>query len=158
MSIKYIEKEGYEADDIIATYVRQGELSGQNIIILSSDKDLIQKVSESTKFHKTGLKSTEEYGYYCFYKLINADIDRVLKEWEILPSQFAFLQSIMGDKVDGSFYNITEFIFIVNGVKGFGKKKSLEVVKFFGDIEHMEATLTEYPKEKDKKKLSLFQI
>ena len=52
-NVPCIEKEGYEADDLIATYARQASEIGADVTIVSSDKDLMQLVSPSVIMYDT---------------------------------------------------------------------------------------------------------
>ena len=66
LQIPQIEMEGYEADDIIATYTKQAEKNGVSVTIVSSDKDLMQLVNKNTKMYDSmknnfiGIKEVKE--------------------------------------------------------------------------------------------------
>jgi len=64
LNIKMIEKEGYEADDIIGTYARMGEEKGMNVWIVSGDKDMFQLVSDRVKIHNPGNAKKEKWNPY----------------------------------------------------------------------------------------------
>ena len=106
-----IEMEGYEADDLIATYARQAEQCEAETIIISSDKDLMQLVSEHTVMYDT-MKS----------KLI--DHDAVVEKFGVGPEKMIDLQALCGDTIDN-----------VPGVPGIGPKTAAQLLDEYGDLE-----------------------
>jgi len=116
MKIAILEKEGFEADDVIGTVARHTSETGQcNTIILSADRDGFQLVNECTELHLTKTGVT------------NLDIwtpERVLAEYGIEPAQFIDLKALMGDKSDN-----------IPGAMGVGEKTALALIKQHGNIE-----------------------
>ena len=111
LGIKRIEMRGYEADDLIATYVRLNDLAGGETVIVSQDKDL--------------------------YGLLRPGVvmyDRKGKKWtreEDVPAKFFVparlvreVQALSGDSID----NIT-------GIRGIGAKRAAQIVEQFGGVE-----------------------
>jgi DNA polymerase-1 len=105
--IPTISKKGFEADDIIATYSEKLSKQGYDVKIISSDKDLMQLVSDNV-FLFDPIKS----------KLIKAD--EVREKYNVLPSQMIFLQALMGDASDN-----------IPGVDGIGPKTAAKLVNEF---------------------------
>jgi DNA polymerase-1 len=105
--IPTISKKGFEADDIIATYSAKLSERGYDVKIISSDKDLMQLVSDNV-FLFDPIKS----------KLIKAD--EVQEKYDVLPSQMIFLQALMGDASDN-----------IPGVDGIGPKTAARLVDEF---------------------------
>ena len=91
MRIKQYEQELYEADDIIGTMSKKAEEAGYHVDIYSSDKDLLQLVSENTTVHlnKKGMTELEDYTPEAFYE-----------RYQIKYNQFIDLKAMMGDKSD----------------------------------------------------------
>jgi DNA polymerase-1 len=119
-NISIFEKQGFEADDIIATIANL--VSGQNgnaeleTIILSGDSDTFQLVDKNTKvyFLRKGVKDTVLY-----------DENRILEKYEGLsPEKLADFKGLKGDPSDN-----------IPGVKGIGEKTAIGLILKFGSLE-----------------------
>ncbi|MCB5203241.1 DNA polymerase I [Neorhizobium sp. T786] len=106
-----IETEGFEADDIIATYARQAEAVGADVTIISSDKDLMQLVTPNV--HMYDSMKDKQIG-----------IPEVIEKWGVPPEKMMDLQALVGDSVDN-----------VPGIPGIGPKTAAQLLKEFGDLE-----------------------
>lgn len=113
MGIKYYEKDGYEADDIIGTFSSIAEKKGYDVLIVSSDKDLLQLIGDKTKVK---LLKTKDY--------ILMDKDTFVKEYSINPDKMIDLKGLQGDPSDN-----------IPGVKGIGEKTALKLLQDYGSIE-----------------------
>ena len=87
-----IEMEGYEADDLIATYARLANDNGIDVTIVSSDKDLMQLVRD-------GVSMIDPM------KQITIGREQVIEKFGVPPEQVIDVQSLCGDSVD----NVPEF-------------------------------------------------
>lgn len=118
MKIAILEKEGYEADDIIGTVAKtMKELGHCDTIILSADRDCLQLVDNCVELHltKTGVQ--------------NLDIwtkERIVTHYELSPEQLIDLKAIVGDKSDN-----------IPGAFGIGEKGALDLIKQFGTVENV---------------------
>ena len=106
-----IEKEGFEADDIIATYARQIEEAGGECVIISSDKDLMQLVTEKVSMYDT--MKNKEIGP-----------DQVEEKFGVSPDKVVDVQALAGDSVDN-----------IPGVPGIGVKTAALLIHEYGDLE-----------------------
>ncbi|KJS37953.1 MAG: DNA polymerase [Hyphomonas sp. BRH_c22] len=106
-----LELEGYEADDLIATYARQAEAKGARVTIVSSDKDLMQLVSDRVVMLDTMKNKT-------------MGIDAVFEKFGVAPDRVVDVQSLAGDSVDN-----------VPGAPGIGIKTAAQLINEFGDVE-----------------------
>lgn len=124
-----IELEGFEADDLIATYARQAEALGARVTILSSDKDLMQLVSDQVsmldpmKNRHIGPKEVEE-------------------KFGVTPDKVIDVQSLAGDSVDN-----------VPGVPGIGVKTAALLLGEYGDLETLLARAGEIKQKGRREKL-----
>lgn len=115
--------DGYEADDIIATYADLAPREDLNVVIASSDKDLMQMVSESVFMYDAMKDRDFEHGRYDASNSI-IDIDAVRAKWGVWPWEMIDFQALVGDAVDN-----------VPGVYGIGPKKAAALIKKFGTVE-----------------------
>lgn len=106
-----IETEGFEADDIIATYARQAEATGADVTIVSSDKDLMQLVTSNV--HMYDAMKDKQIG-----------IPDVIEKWGVPPEKMIDLQAMTGDSTDN-----------VPGIPGIGPKTAAQLLEEFGDLE-----------------------
>ena len=130
-NIKRLEIDDYEADDIVGTMAKIGEDNGYHVDIYSSDKDLLQLISDSTTVHltKKGMSELEDF-----------TPDHFREVYELDPSQFIDLKALMGDKSDN-----------ISGVPGIGPKKGIKLLQDFKSVEGILENI-ENIKGKDKEK------
>ena len=108
-----IEMEGYEADDIIATYARMAVEAGGDATIISSDKDLMQLVGPNVHMYD-GMKDRQ------------IGVAEVVEKWGVTPEKMIDLQALTGDSVDN-----------VPGVPGIGPKTAATLLEEFGDLDNL---------------------
>ncbi|AJY45436.1 DNA polymerase I [Martelella endophytica] len=108
-----IEMEGYEADDIIATYARLAVEAGGDATIISSDKDLMQLVGPRVHMYD-GMKDRQ------------IGVPEVIEKWGVPPEKMIDLQALTGDSVDN-----------VPGVPGIGPKTAATLLEEFGDLDNL---------------------
>lgn len=106
-----IEIEGYEADDIIATYSKIAEQHGAKVSIIGSDKDLMQLVSDKV-FMLDTMKD----------RVIG--IDQVIEKFGVEPNKVIEIQALAGDSTDN-----------IPGAPGIGIKTAAELITTYGDVE-----------------------
>ena len=124
-----VELEGFEADDIIATYARQAAALGTKVTIVSSDKDLMQLVGD-------GIEMLDPIKN----KAIGAA--EVLEKFGVAPSKVIHVQALCGDATDN-----------VPGVPGIGVKTAAQLIGEFGDIETLLARTAEIKQPKRREAL-----
>ena len=106
-----VEVENYEADDLIATYARQAEAKGARVSIVSSDKDLMQLVSDKITLLDT-------------MKNKRIDADGVFEKFGVGPDRVIDVQALAGDSADN-----------VPGVPGIGVKTAALLINEYGDLD-----------------------
>ncbi len=128
-NVACIEQEGFEADDLIATYARQALAAGGDVTIVSSDKDLMQLV---------------EPGIAMFDPMKSRRIgrDEVIEKFGVPPEKVVDVQSLAGDSADN-----------VPGVPGIGIKTAAELIKEYGDLDTLLARASEIKQPKRREKL-----
>lgn len=127
-----IEKEGYEADDIIATYSALASQSGAETTIISSDKDLMQLV-------------TNQVHMYDSMKDRPIGIAEVIEKWGVPPEKMIDLQSLTGDSTDN-----------VPGVPGIGPKTAAQLIDQFGSLNSLLAHAQEIKQQKRRENIIAF--
>ena len=106
-----IEREDFEADDLIATYARQAAAEGATVTIVSSDKDLMQLISDRiSMWDPIKQKPIGEA--------------EVREKFGVGPEKVVEVQALIGDSVDN-----------VPGVPGIGPKTAAELITTYGDLE-----------------------
>jgi DNA polymerase-1 len=131
-NVACIEQEGYEADDIIATYALQAIEAGADVTIVSSDKDLMQLVQPGIIMYDT-MKN----------KAIGEA--EVMERFGVPPSKVVEVQALIGDSSDN-----------VPGVPGIGVKTAALLINEFGDLETLLARASEIKQDKRRESLINF--
>jgi DNA polymerase-1 len=124
-----IELEGYEADDLIATYARQAEAAGARVTIVSSDKDLMQLVSDRIRLLDT-------------MKDRAIGREQVIEKFGVPPEKVTDVQALCGDTADN-----------IPGAPGIGVKTAAELITTFGDVETLLQRLGEIRQPKRRETL-----
>ncbi|GAB2186360.1 DNA polymerase I [Roseibium sp. LAB1] len=112
-SVHCIEQEGFEADDLIATYAREAAEQGARVTIVSGDKDLMQLIGP-----KVGMIDTMKNKTF--------GEAEVFEKFGVGPDKVIEVQSLAGDSVDN-----------VPGVPGIGLKTAALLINEFGDLESL---------------------
>lgn len=129
MHLLTVDKPGYEADDIIATYTRQAVERGMEVTIVSSDKDLMQLVGDSVsmfdamKSRKVGVLEVEE-------------------KFGVEPGRVLDVLSLMGDSSDN-----------VPGIPGIGPKTAAQLIQEYGSLDGLLARASEVKQNKRRENL-----
>ena len=124
-----IELQGYEADDLIATYARQAKAAGAEVTIVSSDKDLMQLVDGGIAM----LDPMKD-------RMIGRD--EVVEKFGVQPEKVVDVQALAGDSTDN-----------VPGVPGIGIKTAAQLITEYGDLETLLARAGEIKQVKRREKL-----
>ncbi|MDQ2104288.1 DNA polymerase I [Azospirillum isscasi] len=124
-----LELDGYEADDLIATYARLANEAGREVTIVSSDKDMMQLV-------RPGVRMLDP--------LKNKPIgpDEVFEKFGVAPEKVVDVQALAGDSVDN-----------VPGVPGIGVKTAAQLITEYGDLEALLARAGEIKQPARRQKL-----
>ncbi len=119
MNITIIEKEGYEADDVLGTLARIGEQQGLEVTILSGDRDTFQLATDKVtiRIPRTKAGKTE---------VDNFDRNKVLEIYGVEPKQLIEVKGLQGDASDN-----------IPGVPGVGEKTALNLIKEYSSIEDL---------------------
>ena len=125
-NIPQIELEGYEADDIIATYSAEATKLDIKSLIVSSDKDLMQLVND--KVEMLDPMKNKKIG-----------IEQVIEKFGVEPKKVVQIQALTGDKVDN-----------IPGALGIGPKTALELINEYGDIDGLIKNADKIKQEKRK--------
>jgi DNA polymerase I len=130
MNITVIEKPGFEADDVLGTLAVKAEKEGNQVSLVSGDRDLLQLASEKIKIRipKTKRTGTEIEDY------LAAD---VVEKYTVTPTQFIDMKGLMGDKSDN-----------IPGVPGIGEKTAGKLINDYQSIENIYEHIEELPQNK----------
>ncbi len=109
-----LEMEGYEADDLIATYTKRAREKGFDVTIVSSDKDLMQLVDDG------------KVVLYDHMKNRYIDEEKVIEKFGVSPEKVLDILALAGDSSDN-----------IPGVPGIGPKTATELIKEFGTLENL---------------------
>ncbi|HEV7277425.1 MAG TPA: DNA polymerase I [Devosiaceae bacterium] len=131
-SIPSIEMEGWEADDIIATYACQARQAGGKVTIVSSDKDLMQLIEPDGSIRM--LDTIPRPGQP---PLRWIGPEEVFSKFGVTPDKVIEVQALCGDAVDN-----------VPGIPGIGVKTAAELINTFGDVETLIARAHEIKQNK----------
>lgn len=117
MAVDILEIDGFEADDVIGTLSLKAEKEGDEVYVLSGDKDTLQLASDKTKvvITKKGVSVVDVY-----------DREKFIEEFGITPTQFIDVKGLMGDASDN-----------IKGVPGIGEKTAFKLIQEYGSIENV---------------------
>src|SRR3984893_12266125 len=124
-----LEQLGFEADDLIATYVREACEAGARATIVSSDKDLMQLVNDCVVMYDT-------------MKERRIGPAEVMEKFGVPPDKVIEVQSLIGDSTDN-----------VPGVPGIGVKTAAQLICEFGDLETLLKRVNEIKQDKRRQSL-----
>src|SRR5271166_2552516 len=124
-----IEMAGFEADDLIATYVREAREVGATVTIVASDKDLMQLVGDGVVMYDT---MKDRY----------IGIPEVIEKFGVPPNKVIEVQALIGDSTDN-----------VPGVPGIGPKTAAQLIGEYGDLETLLLRASEIKQEKRRQAL-----
>ena len=131
MNIEIIEKEGYEADDILGTLAKFAVKENINVTILTGDRDYFQLAEEHITIRiprtKQGKTETEDF-----------DRNKVLEVYGLEPIKLIEVKGLMGDSSDN-----------IPGVPGVGEKTALTLIKEYGSIDNIYKSLEEGKESKE---------
>lgn len=127
MHITMIEKEGYEADDILGTLAKRAEKEGHDVTIVSGDRDTFQLATQKIKIRiphtKMGKTETDIFGE-----------EEIIEKYGIKPKQLIEVKGLMGDTSDN-----------IPGVPGVGEKTALGLIQEYQTIDKIYQTIEEHP-------------
>lgn len=133
LSITTIDREGYEADDIIGTMSKKAENEGIESILLTGDRDYFQLVSDLTSVHytKRGISQIEVVTPHY-----------IMEKYQVSPSALVDIKGLQGDTSDN-----------IPGVPGIGEKTAIKLIKEFSTIEKIYENLDRVSGKKLKENL-----
>ena len=119
MNIQIVEKEGYEADDILGTMAKWGQNNNLDVYILTGDRDSFQLIDKNIKVRiprtKMGKTETEDY-----------NIEKINEEYGLNPIDLIQVKGLMGDSSDN-----------IPGVPGVGEKTALDLIQTYKTIDEV---------------------
>ena len=117
MNIKIIEKEGYEADDILGTLAKWGQKNNLDVTILTGDRDSFQLIDKNIKVRipRTTMGKTENKDY---------TVEKIKEEYGLEPLDLIEVKGLMGDPSDN-----------IPGVPGVGEKTAINLIKEYKTID-----------------------
>ena len=131
LNIPAIELENYEADDLIASYAHAARAEGREVVIVSSDKDLMQLIVDGAITMMDPMKNKT---------IASAE---VMEKFGVMPDKVVEVQSLIGDATDN-----------VPGVPSIGPKTAAELINQFGDLEGVLANLEQIKQPKRREVLT----
>jgi DNA polymerase-1 len=137
-----IEKDGYEADDLIATYATQARDAGAEVLIITSDKDLMQLVGDNVLFYDFESGAKGKPGYRPERKIDRAG---VIDYFGVPPEKVIDVQALVGDTSDN-----------VPGVPGIGIKTASQLITEYGDLDTLLARAGEIKQPKRRELLTTY--
>ncbi|UTO28407.1 DNA polymerase I [Bartonella harrusi] len=127
-----IEKEGFEADDLIATYAQQATKVGAKTTIISSDKDLMQLVNGHVSLYD-GMKDK------------HIGVSEVIEKWGVTPEKMVDLQALIGDTTDN-----------IPGIPGIGPKIAAQLLDQFGTLDFLLQRVSEVKQTKRRENIQTY--
>lgn len=129
LNIAAVESDGYEADDVIATYAKKAKEEGLEVVIVSSDKDLMQLIDDKVSMYDA-LKSR------------SIGEEEVVKKFGVAPDKVIDAQALIGDSSDN-----------IPGVAGIGVKTAAQLINEYGSLDNLLEHAEEIPQKKRRETL-----
>ena len=129
-----VKVEGFEADDVIASMVRQAREQGIEVMVVTGDRDAYQLVAEGVRVMSTSRGITETKIY---------DVDAVVERYGVPPELITDMMGLRGDTSDN-----------IPGVPGIGEKTATQLLQQFGTLENVLASVDEISGAKRKQNLT----
>jgi DNA polymerase-1 len=129
LSLAMIEKQGFEADDVIGTLARVAEANQFDVVVVTGDKDFRQIVSAHTSLWDPMKDKVTDYAAF-------------LEEYGMTPDKIVDMMGLSGDVSDN-----------IPGVPGIGEKTAAELIREFGDLEGVYRNLQAIKKKRVKENL-----
>jgi DNA polymerase-1 len=126
--IAILEREGYEADDLIGT-VAKGVGPEVDVIIITGDKDILQLVNDRIQVYDT-------------MKEKKLGVEEVVQRFGVHPEQVVEVMGLAGDAIDN-----------IPGVPGIGEKTAIQLIKTYGSVENLLTHVEEIPQKRLKENL-----
>jgi DNA polymerase-1 len=124
MSIPVLTKEGFEADDILATLARQGSEEGYDVLVVSGDRDTIQLVNDRVTLLYPSVQGVSQLKRY--------DPDAVKERYGVRPEQYPDIAALVGETSDN-----------LPGVPKVGEKTAVKWLTQFGTLDDLLARAEE---------------
>lgn len=121
MGIKIVEKEGWEADDILGTLSHAAEAAGVSAVLATGDRDSFQLITENISVNLAGNREDVLY-----------TPETIKEKYGVAPLQMIEVKALMGDSSDN-----------IPGVKGVGEKTALDLIQKYGSVENIYGRLDE---------------
>ena len=121
-NVSCIQQEGMEADDILASIAKKATESGDETVIVTGDKDMLQMVTEQVKVLSSGRSITDTVVF---------DTKGVNKKMGVMPQKVRDLLALMGDSSDN-----------IPGLPGIGPKTARKLINEFGTVEEIYRDIT----------------
>lgn len=132
-NIPVIEKQGFEADDLIGTFKCRAEKAGFFVVMVTGDKDFVQLVTDNAVIWDPMKEKT-------------IDINSVRDDFGVEPCQMIDVMALSGDASDN-----------IPGVPGIGPKTALSLIKTFQTVEHLYESVHTITKKKQHENLILYK-
>ncbi|WP_336651623.1 MULTISPECIES: DNA polymerase I [unclassified Leucobacter] len=118
MGIRTLEKENYEADDILATLATRGADAGYRVLVVSGDRDTIQLVDDRITLLYPSKQGVSELTRY--------DTEKVMERYGVRPEQYPEIAALVGETSDN-----------LPGVPRVGEKTAVKWINQFGSLEEI---------------------
>jgi DNA polymerase-1 len=136
-----IEQDGYEADDLIATYAKEARGAGADVLIVSADKDLMQLVGPASSMYDPASGDAKKGAGFRAERRIGEP--EVVEYFGVPPDKVTDVQALAGDATDN-----------VPGVPGIGIKTAAQLIGEYGDLETLLARAGEIKQPKRREALT----
>jgi len=127
LGLPVLEIPGTEADDVMATLAHRGAAEGLEVVLVTSDKDMLQSVEPHVSVFAPSRGTGEEWE--------RIDAEGVRAKWGVPPEHIRDVLALMGDSIDN-----------IPGVPGVGEKTAVELMNQFGSLESLYDRLVEVKK------------